>query len=101
MSNQKYFAARAALIAAALGAFSIGLPSAAAEKPSQKAQANAAEFARGARLWAENCNRCHNMRDPKDYRDEQWRPVIAHMRVRAGLSGDQAHAILRFLQESN
>lgn len=92
---------RAALMLIALGGLTTALPVAGAEETGQASKSGAAEFARGARLWAENCNRCHNMRDPKDYRDDQWRAVVAHMRVRAGLTGSQARSILRFLQESN
>ena len=64
-------------------------------------QPDPAAFARGARGWAEQCARCHNMRDPRELRDDQWRAVVTHMRVRAGLTGEQARDILRFLQESN
>lgn len=56
---------------------------------------------RGAKEWANNCSRCHNMRDPKDFRDDKWRQIVAHMRVRAGLTGQQARDILAFLQSSN
>lgn len=64
-------------------------------------QPDPAAFARGARAWAEQCARCHNIRDPKELRDDQWRVVVTHMRVRAGLTGEQTRDILRFLQESN
>jgi len=30
------------------------------------------DFARGARLWVLNCGRCHDARDPKELRDDQW-----------------------------
>jgi mono/diheme cytochrome c family protein len=56
---------------------------------------------RGAKEWADNCSRCHNMRDPKDFRDDSWKQIVAHMRVRAGLTGQQARDILAFLQASN
>lgn len=58
-------------------------------------------FARGAQSWADNCARCHNMRDPQDLRDDQWGTTLFHMRVRAGLTGQQTRDILTFLQESN
>lgn len=61
----------------------------------------AAGNARGAELWATQCNRCHNMRDPVEFRDDQWRVIVAHMRVRAGLTGSQSADILAFLQASN
>ena len=60
-----------------------------------------AQFARGAQTWADNCARCHNMRDPRELRDDQWRVAIAHMRVRANLTGEEARDVLTFLQQSN
>jgi len=59
------------------------------------------DFTRGVQAWANHCSRCHNMRDPKELRDDQWKVVVSHMRVRAGLTGQEARDILRFLQESN
>ena len=60
-----------------------------------------AQFARGAKTWANTCARCHNMRDPKELRDDQWRAAMAHMRVRAGLTGQEMRDVLTFLQGSN
>lgn len=59
------------------------------------------QFARGAKTWSENCGQCHNIRDPKELRDDQWRAAVAHMRVRANLTGPEARDVLAFLQESN
>jgi len=59
------------------------------------------DFARGAMEWVENCGRCHNVRDPKELRDDQWISTVYHMRIRAGLTGQQTRDILTFLQESN
>lgn len=56
---------------------------------------------RGAKLWADNCARCHNMRDPREFRDDQWRVIATHMRVRAALTGQDTRDILSFLQASN
>jgi len=55
----------------------------------------------GAKAWAENCTRCHNMRSPSDLRDDQWVTTTFHMRVRGGLTGQEARDILTFLQSSN
>lgn len=65
------------------------------------AKPDPAAFARGARLWADNCGRCHNVRDPKELRDDQWKPVMTHMRIRAPLTGAEQRDILLFLQASN
>jgi len=59
------------------------------------------DFVKGAQLWAQNCSRCHNYRNPKDYNDELWKPVIYHMRIRGGFTGQETRDILEFLQKSN
>ena len=59
------------------------------------------DLSRGAQTWVNNCARCHNARDPKEFRDDQWRPIAFHMRIRAGLTGQQTRDVLKFLQESN
>ena len=59
------------------------------------------DFGRGAKAWVDNCGRCHNVRDPKELRDDQWISTAFHMRLRAGLTGQQTRDILTFLQGSN
>lgn len=59
------------------------------------------DYQRGAKTWANNCARCHNIRDPRDLRDDQWITSVFHMRLRAGLTGQQARDILTFLQKAN
>lgn len=59
------------------------------------------DFAKGSKAWADNCTRCHNMRSPTDLSDDQWITSTFHMRVRAGLTGQETRDILTFLQGSN
>lgn len=59
------------------------------------------DLGRGAMLWADNCARCHNMRDPKEFNDDQWRVIVKHMRVRAGFTGQDTRDMLTFLQAGN
>jgi len=61
----------------------------------------AGNFSEGSKVWADNCNRCHNMRGPKELRDDQWISTAFHMRVRAGLTGQETRDIITFLQASN
>ena len=56
---------------------------------------------RGTKSWADNCVRCHNLRDPKEFRDDLWVPIVYHMGVRAGLPGQETRDINAFLQASN
>ena len=52
----------------------------------------------GAQLWAEQCQRCHNVRSPSSYSPAQWDVAMLHMRVRANLTPEQHHKILEFLK---
>lgn len=61
----------------------------------------AGNFSEGSKVWAENCNRCHNMRGPKELRDDQWITTAFHMRIRAGLTGQEMRDVITFLQGSN
>lgn len=58
-------------------------------------------YARGAKAWAETCSRCHGMRDARQFTDRQWPVITTHMRLRAGLDGQQVRDITLFLQGSN
>ncbi|MEZ5275570.1 MAG: cytochrome c [Opitutaceae bacterium] len=59
------------------------------------------DFIRGAQVWANNCTRCHNIRGPKEFNDQQWKVIVTHMRVRAGLTGQDVRDVLAFMQQSN
>jgi cytochrome c5 len=61
----------------------------------------AGNFSDGSKVWAQNCNRCHNMRGPKELRDDQWISTAYHMRIRAGLTGQETRDVITFLQASN
>lgn len=62
--------------------------------------AEAASATAGAQTWADNCDRCHNMRDPRDFDAEQWGVIVTHMRILAGLTGGEARDVLEFLRKS-
>ena len=54
-----------------------------------------------AKLWAQNCTRCHNNRPAKTFSDAQWDTIVHHMRVRGNLTGSDARAIAEFLKGAN
>jgi len=54
-----------------------------------------------AQIWAENCNRCHNVRSPSQYSDAQWEVIGAHMRLRGYLTGEEQRTIVEFLKAGN
>jgi len=53
----------------------------------------------GAQLWAENCQRCHNMPSPATFSPEQWETVGMHMQSRALLTDKERDKIVAFLQQ--
>ena len=102
MKNRLFQIFAAALVAISLGAgVLVAQRPAVAADTADTAAPNPMQFSRGAQTWANNCARCHNMRGADELRDDQWRAAIAHMRVRAGLTGQEARDVLVFLQASN
>jgi len=55
----------------------------------------------GAKVWSDNCGRCHNIRDARELRDDQWKTTVFHMRVRAGLTGQETRDVIAFLTSTN
>ena len=54
----------------------------------------------GAKVWADTCVRCHNVRPPSNLSERAWRISMQHMRVRANLTGKEARDTLAFILES-
>ena len=59
------------------------------------------EIAEGARVWANNCTRCHNARSPMERNDREWATIVAHMRARANLTRTEARLVKVYLQMIN
>lgn len=96
---------KAGLVLAFGAMFGIAIANLSARENHQHAmrdsQAKQGDVVKGANLWAKTCQRCHNMRDPGELDDKQWKTTVTHMRIRAGLTGQDARDVLAFLQQSN
>tara|TARA_R110002074_G_scaffold185103_1_gene350543 strand:- start:90 stop:386 length:297 start_codon:yes stop_codon:yes gene_type:complete len=92
MKIVKYIAAAILFTSASVGILA---------KAEETAKKDPMQMARGAKAWAQTCNRCHNIRAPKELTDEEWEVSATHMRVRANLPGDMVRDIIAFLQASN
>ncbi|TWX54640.1 cytochrome c [Colwellia hornerae] len=53
--------------------------------------------AQGAKIFSENCGRCHNARPAEEYSKMEWSVVIPHMRAKAHMTGKEALAVEAFL----
>lgn len=58
---------------------------------------NSVNYAQGARDWANNCARCHNLRGAMEFTPEQWQVIMQHMRIQCSLTGQEARNISAFL----
>ncbi len=65
------------------------------------AEMDSQAYARGAKLYGDNCGRCHNPRTPIEHTDRDWEMAMQHMRIISGLPGKQTREILSFLKASN
>jgi hypothetical protein len=54
-----------------------------------------------AKLWAQSCSRCHNLRPAKQFSDAQWDTIVHHMRIRGNITGSDARLIAEFLKGGN
>jgi len=59
-----------------------------------------ADSIEGAKIWADVCMRCHNLREPSNLSKRAWKFSMNHMRVRAGLTGQETRNVLAFILES-
>lgn len=67
----------------------------------QRSAELSAMMAAGARVFSNNCGRCHNLRASTERTDQQWNVIVAHMRARANLTRSEAEAVRIFLQMTN
>ncbi|MBL4941275.1 MAG: cytochrome c [Colwellia sp.] len=64
---------------------------------SAQAASDGSLVAKGAKLYSENCGRCHNPRPAEEYTKREWSVVMPHMRAKAHMTGKEALAVEAFL----
>lgn len=72
-----------------------------AEESGLTDQERAAQSARGAMAWSEQCGRCHNIRSPNEFTDDIWDVSVNHMHIRANIPADVIGDIKAFLKSNN
>ena len=53
----------------------------------------------GTQLWAENCQRCHNIPSASSFSPEKWETIGMHMQSRALLTENEKEKIVKFLKQ--
>lgn len=55
------------------------------------------ELAEGKSLYENNCAKCHNLYDAKDFSAEEWKPIVARMQKKAHLEDLQGQKIYNYV----
>lgn len=55
----------------------------------------------GAKVFRDNCTKCHSERSPMEKTDAEWTITVTHMRTLGGLTADESRAVLKWLKENN
>lgn len=55
----------------------------------------------GAKVFRDNCTKCHSERSPMEKTDNEWTVVVTHMRTVAGMTAKESRAVLKFLKDNN
>ena len=83
-----------------LNLFVIGASFMASSYTVQAQHVDASLVGKGAKLYSENCGRCHNPRPASDYSKKEWSVVMPHMREKAHMTGKEALAVEAFLDST-
>jgi cytochrome c1 len=71
------------------------------QAPALLAQEDARQVGLGAKVYAENCNRCHEAFSPTTHDGNAWKAISLHMRLFADLSRTEQAQVLAFLRAAN
>lgn len=55
------------------------------------------EIAEGSSLYADNCGKCHELKNVNDYTDAQWKKIVPNMAAQAKLDATQENKIMQFV----
>ena len=56
-----------------------------------------ADISQGSQQWGHQCSRCHNFRSATEFDAKKWQTILLHMRIQAGISGQESRNIYAFL----
>ncbi len=55
------------------------------------------ELAEGKSLYENNCAKCHDLYNPKDFTAEQWKPIVLDMQKKADLDDVAGQKIYNYV----
>lgn len=66
-------------------------------KPIEFASVLNPEITEGKMLYESNCNKCHDLFEPKRFTASQWSPIVYRMQKEAGISDADREKIYKYL----
>ncbi len=58
---------------------------------------NPADILQGKTLYENNCGRCHKLFSPTDFNMVEWKPIMASMQKKAGISDADASIVMVYI----
>lgn len=55
------------------------------------------QLVEGETLFYNNCAKCHDLYNPKDFNAEQWKPILLKMQKEAKISDEEREKIYAYL----
>lgn len=59
---------------------------------------SSAELAEAKKIYLIKCAKCHELYDPKAYKDAEWSDWMTKMRKKSKLTSDQYQLLLRYTE---
>lgn len=66
----------------------------------QAQHVNSSLVGKGAKVYSENCGRCHNARPAEEFSKKEWSVIIPHMRAKGHMTGKESLAVEAFLDST-
>lgn len=49
----------------------------------------------GSKIYAQDCTRCHALKEPANYTIEQWEPILTRMYIKANITDEGEKTLIR------
>jgi cytochrome c5 len=85
------------LVLALVGIFIYSCSPKTAPAPTEAKIELSPELAEGKNLYENNCAKCHNLKNPKDYNAQEWQPIMIRMQKKAKISDTDREKIYNYV----
>lgn len=68
-----------------------------ADQPIRGVKYSGEALASGKQIMENDCAKCHKAYSPKDFKQEDWKPIINRMAKKANLTDEQKYQVLDYI----